>query len=212
MKDILGERFVAIDIDTVITSSIDSILSRKEDFIINEYNRNINKFASKQYYNGSLIMMNAGARSDVWDKFDYTESVREISLRKSSKEYGGHRSDSVELVGSDQAWISHFLGEGEATFTNEDGVYDYRHFHDRNTLPGNAKIVFFPGKRDPFTERRKVAWIRKHWVKTEYDKDDDIELLKAQFAEMMERPKYKGLTQREKDKLYIRFMKRRRTL
>ena len=153
IEDLLGPRFIAIDLDCVITSNIDHILNRTEDFIINQYDIEANNHATHQYYNGGIIMMNAGARDEVWYDFDPSTTPDLIQPRK----------DRVEIVGSDQAWIAHRLGPGETTFTKQDGVYDYRRLYDRKILPDDAAIVMFPGKRDPFTEYKRAPWIREHW-------------------------------------------------
>lgn len=154
IENLFGPRFIAIDIDCVIVGNIDHILNRNDDFIINEYDIKKNQHATHQYYNGSLIMMNAGTRDEIWNDFDPSVTPELLQSRK----------DRVELVGSDQAWISHCLGAGEKTFKNADGVYDYRKLSNKKELPRNAAIVTFAGKRDPLTEYRKIEWIRQHWT------------------------------------------------
>src|SRR5690554_1588998 len=57
MSEILGDRFVAIDLDCVITGSLDPLFDRDDDFVINAYNGQID-----QRYNGGLILMDAGCR------------------------------------------------------------------------------------------------------------------------------------------------------
>ena len=153
IDQILGPRFITIDLDCVVTGNIDHILNRTDDFIINEYDIKANRHASHQYYNGGIIMMDAGARKQVWDEFDPKTTPQLIQPRK----------DKVELVGSDQAWISHILGPGEQTFDQKDGVYDFRKLDDKRKLPENAAIVMFPGERDPLTEYQRYEWIRDHW-------------------------------------------------
>jgi len=149
IKDILGERFICIDLDCVIVSNIDSILTRKEDFIINKF---ISKSGHNQIYNGGLIMMNAGSRQQVWEDFDPVKSLILLDKLRNEK----------NLVGSDQAWIQIVLGEKECMFTESDGVYDYSFMPDRK-LPDNAKMIFFPGKVDPSQEKNKIEWIVEHW-------------------------------------------------
>jgi hypothetical protein len=65
----------------------------------------------------------------------------------------------LECIGSDQAWIRLTLGEGEARWSNADGVYESRQF--THTLPENAKIIGFAGARDP--SQRKYQWVLEHW-------------------------------------------------
>jgi len=154
VENLFGPRFITIDLDCVIVGNIDHILNRTEDFVINEYDIKGNRHATHQYYNGGLIMMNAGAREEVWTDFDPTKAPELLQPRK----------DRIELIGSDQAWIAHRLGDGESMFTKDDGVYDYRKLDDRKVLPDNASIVMFPGKRDPLTEYKRIPWIQKHWI------------------------------------------------
>jgi len=149
IKSILGERFICIDLDCVIVSNIDTILTRKEDFIINKF---ISKGGHNQIYNGGLILMTAGSRQKVWNDFDPNKSLTLLDKLRNEK----------NLVGSDQAWIQVSLGESEPMFTEEDGVYDYSFLTDRK-LPANAKMIFFPGKVDPSQEKNKIDWIAKHW-------------------------------------------------
>jgi len=153
MEKILGKKFITIDLDCVIVGNLDNILSRQDEFVINSF---YNKGLWGQRYNGALIMMNAGCRSTVWDTFNYDESPKLMSEMKKQK----------KLIGSDQAWIQHVLGEHEKRFTpQDDGVYDYKSLKtdSSNTpLPDNAKIVFFPGKQDPQL-MNDIDWIRKNW-------------------------------------------------
>lgn len=173
VEKILGPRFITIDLDCVITGNIDHILRRSGDFIINKYDIQANRHASHQYYNGGIIMMDAGARRQVWDEFDPQTTPQLIQPRK----------DKIELVGSDQAWIAHVLGPGEQTFDQKDGVYDFRKLDDKQKLPEDAAIVMFAGKRDPLTEYQRYKWIRDHWKGTLADTHEvntKIELLRQQ--------------------------------
>lgn len=150
IKNLLGERFICIDLDCVIVDNIDAILTRKEDFIINKF---ISKGGHNQIYNGGLIMMTAGTRKRVWEDFHPIKSLETLDRLRNEK----------NLVGSDQAWIQVNLGENESMFTENDGIYDYSFLPDKK-LPENAKIIFFPGKVDPSQEKDKVEWIIKHWI------------------------------------------------
>ncbi len=161
IRKYLGDRFVSIDLDCVITGNLDTIFSRKEDFIINEYPIEENNNATHQYYNGGLFMMTAGCRKQVWDIFSKNPMgiINEIKERNRNKV-------RPELVGSDQAVIAHLLKNNEALFTKKDGVYDYRRLSNKfrgKALPAGAKIVFFPGKRDPLTEYYENSWIEENW-------------------------------------------------
>ena len=147
--DLLGDRFVALDLDAVIVGSLDPLFDRAEDFVINAHT---GKMPPQQLYNGSMILMNRGARPQVWREFDTEKSPQKLR--------GDHR-----VIGTDQAWIRLMLGENEARFTGHDGVYDVRHSPGiSRRLPDNARIVFFSGPRDPQTEYNKVPWIKEHWT------------------------------------------------
>jgi len=150
IKNLLGERFICIDLDCVIVDNIDTILTRKEDFIINKF---ISKGGHNQIYNGDLIIMTAGTRKSVWEDFHPIKSLETLDRLRNEK----------NLVGSDQAWIQANLGENESMFTENDGIYDYSFLPDKK-LPENAKMIFFPGKVDPSQEKDKVDWIIKHWI------------------------------------------------
>jgi len=154
IETLFGKRFISIDLDCVIVDNIDSILQKEGEFIINSF---YNKGSWEQKYNGGLIMMDSGSRSKVWETFDYIHSPMLMSEMKKQK----------KLIGSDQAWIQHVLGDHEKRFTpQDDGVYDYKSLKSSNNLlPSNAKIVFFPGKQDPKLLLDNVNWVKENWRK-----------------------------------------------
>lgn len=106
MRDIFGERFVSLDLDMVIVDDLRPLWNRPEDFVIYDAR-------GDDHYNGSMFMMTAGARAQVWDTFD---SVKSPQLTTRAK-----------MRGSDQAWIRYCLSPDAATWTNEDGVHAYLH-------------------------------------------------------------------------------------
>lgn len=144
MRELVGERFVMIDLDCVIVGDITPLFDVDDDFKINGYWHD----DKDQHYNGGLILMNAGARSQVWDNFDPIRSPNQVA-------------NSDYVVGSDQAWIRIRLGKGENRFTEDEGVYNFIKLKNRR-LPENAKIVFFAGQRDPST-CLDVEWVKQNW-------------------------------------------------
>lgn len=146
IESVFGKRFVSLDLDTVIVGDLAPLFDRPEDFIIwGETN-------PKSFYNGSMWMMNAGARKQVWERFDPKTSPREAK--------------AAGRFGSDQGWISHVLGKGEATWGRQDGVYSYRvHLAPFGAaLPKNARVVMFHGKVDPWSyEAQHVPWIKEFY-------------------------------------------------
>lgn len=147
MEQIVGGRFISIDLDCVITGDITPIVEREEDFII------WHAETRDTPYNGSLWMMNPGAREQVYTEFDPDKSPEETR--------------ALNIVGSDQAWFVHCLGPDEATWDKEDGIYVWR-THLRNRLwqlPDDARIVFFQGNEDPWEQSAidKAPWILEHY-------------------------------------------------
>lgn len=141
---VFGERFVSLDLDMVITGDLTPVWDRPEDIVL------AGDTNPKTYFNGSMILMSAGARPEVWDDFDPVESP------KASKA-AGH-------FGSDQAWISTRLGPNEAKWTKADGVYSYRNDIERtgNRLPSDARVVICHGRNDPWTEPLKsLSWVKE---------------------------------------------------
>lgn len=144
-RDWFGERFVSLDLDCVITGDLAPLWDRTEDFIIwGDTNRH-------SWYNGSMWMMTAGARRQVWEQFDPRKSPQ--------------RAKAAGRFGSDQGWISYILGPGEAMWGCRDGVYSYRvHVEPLGQLPEGARIVMFHGKHDPWAWRAQgTPWVREHY-------------------------------------------------
>lgn len=136
---IFGSRFACMDMDTIVMGPLDPIFDRDDEFIM---------FAgttAHRPYNGSLLMMNAGARRQVYDRFTPDEAIK-----------AGFR-----FVGSDQAWISYVLGRGEATWGPADGIHAYHSARNGNS---ETRILFFFGSPKPWDllqEDRIASFYRK---------------------------------------------------
>jgi hypothetical protein len=147
MADIIGPRFVSVDLDCVIVRDMSPLWNRPEDFVIYNYPMRTTP------YNGSMWMMNAGAREKVYTDFD------PIISPQLAKKAG--------LRGSDQAWMCYVLGSGEATWSYRDGVVAWRSDLKRQSfrLPDHARIVFFQGNTDPWHPYalEKAPWIKEHY-------------------------------------------------
>lgn len=145
-KDIIAPRFLCLDLDVVITGDLTSLVDREEDFIA------FGDTHPTTYYNGSIILLKAGSRKEVWEDFHPIESPKKA---KELKQYG-----------SDQGWIGARLGPNEAKFTTDDGVYSWRcHLANKGgRLPQNAKVVLFHGCIDP---DHRLAQIQQ-WVRLNY--------------------------------------------
>jgi hypothetical protein len=130
----------------VITGNLTGIWDRPEDFVMyGDTNRST-------HYNGSMLLMTAGARPQVWSEFKPASSPQEARAK-------GH-------YGSDQAWISFILGTGEARWTRKDGVYSFRNDIQPNCgrLPANAVLVSFHGAHDPWgSYAQQFSWVKENW-------------------------------------------------
>lgn len=144
--EIFGPRFVSMDLDCVIVNDLTPIFHRPEPIVLwGDTN-------PRTAYNGSMTLMSAGARPQVWERFNPQTSP---TLAK-----------AAGCWGSDQAWISYCLGPKEAKFGVKDGVYSFRnHLRTTKTLPPDARIVFFHGKFDPWhpSVQQEHAWVKTHW-------------------------------------------------
>lgn len=125
-----GERFVSMDLDCVITGSLDPLFDRREDVVL------YRGTSAKRPYNGSMLLMTAGARPQVFLRATQAE------VNRATNRY----------IGSDQALISYVLGRGEATWGKADGVEwfrpcDYEHRGARP--PSRMRVMFFPGPVKP---------------------------------------------------------------
>jgi len=133
-----GERFVALDLDVVLTGDVAPLWDRPEPFIAYRDPLHPTQIC------GSMFLLAAGALPVVWEGFN---PARSPALARAA----GFR-------GSDQAWIS-FCARGCPTWGPEDGVYSYRkHIALRGALPDGARVVVFHGSPKPWDVPH--AWAR----------------------------------------------------
>lgn len=143
---VFGKRFVCIDIDTLICGDMRPLWNCPEEFRI------WGDLHPKVFYNGSMWILTAGKRSQLWTDFHPTFSPK--------------LAHQAGFLGSDQAWIGFRLGRGEATWGVDDGVFSYRvHIRQNgNVLPAKARVVFFHGNYDPWSPACiSLPWVREHW-------------------------------------------------
>lgn len=121
-----GKRFVSMDLDCVIGAPLDPLFNRSEDLVLFKGTH------GSRPYNGSLMLIRAGCRPHVYGDFDQA----------------GADASGEAFHGSDQAWLAHKLGWGEATWDASDGVHWFNPGKFSNKL--KPTILFFPGKRKPW--------------------------------------------------------------
>jgi hypothetical protein len=145
-REALGAQFTHMDLDVVITGSLNPLVDIDDDFKI------WGDTAKGTPYNGSLWTMKAGSRRKVIDTFDPMLSPK--------------KSLALGYIGSDQGWIGACLGTQEMKYTTRDGVYSFRNHVQRSgyLLPTGARIVIFHGNQDPWTRQSQcMSWVRKHY-------------------------------------------------
>jgi hypothetical protein len=167
MATIIGPRFAWIDLDLVILSNVDHIFSRPEPFVALRPPR------PPMPYQGSLVIMDAGARAGVLDQWTPQEYERRGDWL--GKRYGiaaGTVSDEGWmwscLSAGEPDWPWTPLTRGEAQIGPDARVYFWKRDLDSGRLPpppGAAIIVMNGRMNDPSFAacRRRAPWIAKHW-------------------------------------------------
>ena len=144
---ILGERIVCVDLDVVITDDMRPLWNRPEPFV------GWRDPAGQWAYNGSMFLLTAGARPDVWETFD-----PDVSPGLSS---------AAGMRGSDQGWMSYCLGWDLPAWTAKDGVISFQREirKAQGRLPRDTRIVIFWGKHDPWVRQAQALapWIKEHY-------------------------------------------------
>ena len=150
--DILkADRILSLDLDCVIVDSLDPLVSRTEDAV---FWRNPNYPQPRRaFYQTSIQLFTPGARSQLWTDFDPVETPKWVNRR-----FGG----------AEQAWVSEKLPWDEAYWTDADGIYGSMRLGGAGVgteLPNNARIVFFPGYREP----SQPEMMQRHpWIEENY--------------------------------------------
>jgi hypothetical protein len=171
MRELFGPRFCWIDLDMVVLGDITPLFQRKEDIVFWKPG------TTRTPYNGSMVMMTAGARGDVWKKFSAQRAKVAIN--------------QMGYPGTDQAWWSCYLGPNEASWTPErDGVCAYWQ-NCRPSPPTNARIVYFPGSL-----KDNGSYVRNHspWVKQALDRAMALEEEQYQWKRTSPPTRFRGRT------------------
>lgn len=140
--DLLGERFLYLDLDVLLWGDLAPLVDRPEPFVV------WRDPGRRSTYNTSVLLMNAGARPRVWDHFDIRTSPM-VARR---------------TVGSDQAWVTHVLGRDEATWGPADGILSCK-WECKQGAPDHARgarILVFHGKPKPW-DSGSPEWAREAW-------------------------------------------------
>jgi len=193
IMDLLGDRYVNIDLDCVITGQLDPLFEpyMDEDLVL------LLSTGKHTPYWGSMWMNKTGTYPHIWNDF---KSEDLLWYTKSSGKGGFYtHPEAVRkgfVVGSDQAWISACVYPDVPIWTEEDGIYSYRLLRMPRIisiprwkkeqksrrkirvskqvevdgwggkLPPDAKIIFFNGTGDPSLKncREECPWINEYWI------------------------------------------------
>lgn len=136
-REIFGDWFVSIDLDCVALQPLDPLFEHDDEFRI-IHRAPVRRSDQDNKYQASMWMMKAGSRDFIWNDFKGEESIKE----------------SLQYLGSDQAWLRHRLGNDEAGWSEDDGVYGFPRIEKisqyRKAPPANARIIFFYGNKKPW--------------------------------------------------------------
>lgn len=119
-----GDRIVSMDLDVVVTASLDSLFTGGEDFRI------CRGTAASRSFNGSMYMIRAGSLPHVYAEFTPERAIA-----------AGRRH-----VGSDQSWIARCLAGRVPTWGPADGVVAMQHRH----LAQSPRLITYPGSIKPW--------------------------------------------------------------
>jgi hypothetical protein len=141
-----GDRIVLVDLDVVITGPLDELFDRDEDFVILQGANASNPCP----FNGSLQMLKAGKHENVWKDF---------SLKRAGEVPYFEFPD-------DQAWLADRVPDAAGWKAGpESGVYAFKKpgWPAGDDLPKDARLVAFPGWRDP-SKFTHLEWVKKNWA------------------------------------------------
>jgi hypothetical protein len=143
----LDDRLVCLDLDVVIVGALDVLFDRKETFIILGGANSMNPCP----FNGSVMMVAPGHHGELWSDFSL-EAAQKIPFYK---------------FPDDQGWIAHKLPDAPTwPCGRKSGIYAFMKpgwQFNHHLLPQNARIVAFPGARQP-GDFKNLDWVKKNWV------------------------------------------------
>lgn len=138
---IFGKRFVCMDLDCVVGGPLDPLFDRPEDLVL------FKGTLRNRPYNGSMMLIRAGCRPEVFEDFTQEAALESGRL----------------FCGSDQAWLAHKLGWDEATWSEADGVHWYSPRYRSARRVEAPRLLFFPGSLKPWNVTAFHPFTREHY-------------------------------------------------
>lgn len=135
----LGERLLILDVDMIVTGDLTALFARTEPVVCWHHG----PISKGLYYQGGMILMDAGARPQVWESFDPATSPAIL--------------EELGYAGDDQAWMSHCLWPHEATWPKGQ-ILKARHLRDQ--IPPGARMIHFAGRLKPWHPECRRQWPR----------------------------------------------------
>lgn len=144
---LLGERLFYLDLDAAIVRNIDKTVSRPEKLVML---KNVNYGQPRRtFFDSGMLMLTSGARPDIYEDFD--------AACDEPRQKDGFST-------TDQWWLSERVTQSAPHWDHTDGVLNASLIGGPQ-LPDDARIVLFPGNRQPSWPQTQKAF---PWLKTHY--------------------------------------------
>jgi len=137
---------VNLDLDVVITGPLNELFTRQEPLVLLEGANSSNPCP----FNGSVFMFQPGAHYELWATF---------SLSAAQKMRFSEFPD-------DQGWFWHKVPRAATWKVGPtSGIWSFRkrNWPQGDELPRGARIVAFPGHRDP-AQFTHLQWVKENWI------------------------------------------------
>jgi len=137
---------VSLDLDVVITGTLDPLFETSKTFMIL---RGANA-ANPCPYNASVMLLKAGHHAKVWTEFSI-EKANAVPFYE---------------FPDDQGWIWHMLPKAHGWPVGKSGIYAFQKPgwpKGNDALPVNARLVTFIGARKP-EQFTALPWVQKFWT------------------------------------------------
>jgi hypothetical protein len=141
----IDERLVCLDLDLVITGELDTLFNRPESFMILGGANSVNP----NPFNCSVMMLRAGFYKNTWSDFTL-EAAEKVPWY---------------AFPDDQSWIWHKIPRAVTWQCGpRSGIWSFRKrgWPEDDRLPEGARIVAFPGSRDP-KQFEHLDWVKENW-------------------------------------------------